>query len=123
MLRSIRSLLPPRRVAAGLAVCVLLAAGAASGARTFPQNSRQVEITAVADDAIVADGDQLHLAPGVLIFTQTNATVVRGALPSGIIARVQVDLNGDVRQIWMLADDEIIRRPWWLFWRFGQPQR
>jgi hypothetical protein len=122
MLRSIRSLLLSRRVAVGLAVCVLLAAGAASGARTFPQNSLQVKITAAADDAIVADGDVLHLGPGVLIFTQTGATVVKGALPVPVIARVQLDLNGDVRRIWLLSDDEILHWPWWQFWRSSQPQ-
>jgi hypothetical protein len=122
MRRSIRSFPSPRRVAVGLAVCAFLAAGAASGARTFPQNSRQVKITAVADDAIVADGDVLHLGPGVLIFTQTGATVVKGALPAPIIARVQLDLNGDVRRIWLLADDEILHWPWWQFWRRRQPQ-
>jgi hypothetical protein len=122
MTRSIRSLLSPRRVAIGLAVCVLLAAGVASGARTFPQNSRQVKITAVADDSIVADGDALHLGAGVLVFTQTGATVVKGALPVPVIARIQLDLNGDVRRIWLLADDEILHWPWWQFWRRSQPQ-
>lgn len=91
-------------------------------ARTFPQNSRQVKITQVGDDAIVADGRPLHLAPGVVIFTTTNTTLVRGALPSNIIARVQVDLNGDVRRIWLLNDDEILDRPWWRFWSRDQPQ-
>ena len=91
-------------------------------ARTFPQNSRQVKITQAADGVIVADGRTLHLAPGVLIFTSTNATLVRGALPTNVIARVQVDLNGDVRRIWLLADDEILVRPWWQIWKSDQPQ-
>lgn len=91
-------------------------------ARTFPQNSRQVKITQVGDDAIVADGRQFRLAPGVVIFTTTNTTLVRGALPSNSIVRVQVDLNGDVRRIWLLNDDEILERPWWRFWKSEQPQ-
>ncbi len=94
----------------------------AFAARTFPQNSRQVRIVQVADDSIVADGRTLHLAPGVVIFTTTNSTLVRGALPSDVIARVQVDLNGDVRRIWLLADDEVLVRPWWQFWKRDQPQ-
>jgi hypothetical protein len=94
----------------------------ANAAREFPQNSRQVKITAVADDAIVADGNTLHLAPGVLIFTTTGTTVVRSALTPTVIARVQLDLNGDVRRIWVLADDEILHWPWWQFWHFRQPQ-
>ena len=113
-----------RRAASTAAVAVLLFAFAAPGiaARTFPQNSRQVKITDVADDAIVADGTALHLAPGVLIYTPSNALVVKGALPTGVIARVQLDLNGDVRRIWVLADDEILVRPWWQFWKREQPQ-
>jgi hypothetical protein len=95
----------------------------AHAARTFPQNSIQVKITDVADDAIVADGKALHLAPGVLIFTPSNLTIVRSALPTDVIARVQLDLNGDVRRIWLLADDEILLRPWWQFWKRDQPQQ
>ena len=105
-----------------VAIALVASIGDAWAARTFPVNSRQVKISEATDDAIVADGRQLHLAPGVLIFTTTNATVVRGALPAGVIARVQVDLNGDVRRIWLLADDEILVRPWWQFWKSEQPQ-
>ena len=95
----------------------------AHAARSFPQNSVQVKITQVADDAIVADGKPMHLAPGVLIFTPSNATLVRGALPPNVIARVQLDLNGDVRRIWLLADDEVIDKPsWWQFWKSEQPK-
>ena len=114
----------PRSIAIrSIVVLTLIGGGTVSlAARTFPENSRQVKITQVADDAIVADGQPLHLAPGVLIFTPTNATLVRGQLPSGVIARVQVDLNGDVRRIWLLGDDEVIVRPWWQFWKSEQPQ-
>ena len=105
---------------AALALCAACASTFA--ARVFPQNSRQVKITDVADDRIVADGRVLHLAPGVLIFTTTNATLVKGSMPAPVIARVQVDLNGDVRRIWLLADDEILVWPWWYFWKSEQPQ-
>ena len=112
-----------RPLAAGLALAgALMFAVDAHAARTFPQNSRQVKITDVADDAIKADGDVLHLAPGLVIFTTTGTTVIRSALPTGVIARVQLDMNGDVRRIWLLADDEILTWPWWQFWHRGQPQ-
>ncbi len=111
-----------RSVHLAIVVIALLASASAHAARTFPQNSRQVNITAVTGDSIVADGDTLHLGPGVLIYSTTGTTIVHSALPSGVIARVQFDLNGDVRRIWLLADDEILRRPWWQFWRRGQPQ-
>lgn len=102
----------------------MVAMGADDGraARAFPQNSRQVRITAVADNAIVADGDTLHLAPGVLVYDTIGMTVVKGSVPAGVIARVQLDLNGDVRRIWLLAEDEILVRPWWQFWNRRQPQ-
>lgn len=106
---------PPLAAALALALCV--ACGLAAAARTFPQNSRQVRITDVADDAIIADGRALPLAPGVVIFTTTNATLVKGALPAPVIARVQLDPDGAVRRIWLLADDEIFVRSWWQFWR------
>lgn len=103
--------------------CALLIVEVADAARTFPQNSLQVKITQVADDGIVADGKALHLAPGVVIFTPSNTTLVRGALPSHVIARIQLDLQGDVRRIWLLADDEIIDKPsWWQIWKSEQRQ-
>ena len=122
MNRLASSSIAPTAVRLLLAFVLLATIDAASAARTFPVNSRQVRITEATDDTIVADGRTLHLAPGVLVFTTTNATVVRGALPTGVIARVQVDLNGDVRRIWLLADDEILVRPWWQFWKRDQPQ-
>ncbi len=114
-----------RRAASLLAVaivapCVFVAQ--AWAARVCPDNRRQVKITHVADDEIVADGKAFHLAPGVLIYTQTNSTLVRGALPENVIARMQLDGNGDVRRVWILDDDEILVRPWWQFWRRDQPQ-
>jgi hypothetical protein len=103
-------------------VAVAMTVTDADAARAFPVNSRQVKITAVADDAIVADGATLHLSPGVVVYTPSNATLVRSALPADVIARVQLDMNGDVRRVWLLADDEILVRPWWDFWHRGQPQ-
>jgi hypothetical protein len=100
-------------VATILALCL---ASAAHAARTFPQNSHQVRITGVADDSIIADGDALHLSPAVLIYTPTNSTIVKGELQPGIIARIQLDMNGDVRKIWILTPGEIIPRPWWKLW-------
>ncbi len=111
-----------RFTAVALLVVLSVLCGTAFAARTFPQNSRQVKISDVGDDSIVADGKPLHLAPGVLIFTTSGSTLVRSALPRGVIARVQRDLNGDVRRIWLLADDEILVRPWWQFWKRDQPQ-
>ena len=116
---------PVQRVALWCAcLCALSIVAPAHAARTFPQNSVQVKISEVADDAIVADGKSLHLAPGVLIFTTSNATLVRSALPTDVNARVQLDLNGDVRRIWLLAGDEIVDKPsWWQFWKKSeQPQ-
>src|ERR1700760_2128479 len=87
-------------------VATLLAlscAGLAHAARTFPENSHQVRITGVADDAIIADGRVLHVSPAVLIYTPTNSTIVKSALQPGIIARIQLDMNGDVRKIWILT--------------------
>jgi hypothetical protein len=99
-----------------LAAALLAAAPFAHAARTFPDNSHQVWISAVADDSIIADGDAFHLSPAVLIYTPTNSTIVKGALEPGVIARVQLDMNGDVRKIWILTRDEIIPRPWWKLW-------
>ena len=102
--------------------CALLIPLAVHAARVFPQNSVQVKITEADDATLVADGKSFHIAPGVIIYTPSNATLVRGALPTGVIARIQLDFQGDVRRVWLLADDEIIEKPWWKFWQREQPQ-
>ena len=113
-----------QRATRGLAIALLVGASLAPAfaARQFPQNSIQAKITAVGGDAIVADGKTLHLAPGVLVFTANNSTLVRSAIPVDTIVRLQIDLNGDVRRIWLLNDDEILVHPWYLFWKRDQPQ-
>ena len=100
-----------------VSLLAVLACSLALAARVFPQNSFQVKINAVADNAIVANDRALPLAPGVLVYTTINTTIVKSAMPAGVYARVQLDLNGDVRRIWLLAPDEIVYKPWWLFWR------
>ena len=47
---------------------------------------------------------------------------MRSALHADVVARIQVDLNGDVRRVWLLADDEVLVRPWWQFWKRSQPE-
>ena len=96
--------------------CACALVGNAFAARVFPQNSIQVVINAFTDDTLVANNREIHLAPGVLIFTQTNATIVKSQLPVDAYARIQIDLNGDVRRIWLLTADEIVYKPWWNFW-------
>ena len=108
-----------RCIAFAFALLIPLAVHAA---RVFPQNSVQVKITEADDATLVADGKSFHIAPGVIIYTPSNATLVRGALPTGVIARIQLDFQGDVRRVWLLADDEIIEKPWWKFWQREQPQ-
>ena len=111
-----------RRIARWAAVACVLLVASSHAARTFPQNSRQVKITQVVGDGIVADGQALHLAPGVLVYTPNSTTLVRSAIPVNAVVRVQLDLNGDVRRIWLLADDEVLVHPWYNFWKRDQPQ-
>jgi|GEM_PF-1710438 len=99
-----------------LFVAAALLSAHAFAARVFPQNTFQVKVHAVSDDTLVANKHSLHLAPGVLIFSPSNSTIVKGEMPVGVYARVQLDLNGDVRRIWLLTPDEVIYTPWWNFW-------
>lgn len=113
----------PARAALVVATVLAIAWGSiAHAARVFPENSFQARVTRVADDSIDASGRTLHLAPGVLVYTPTNTTLVKSALPSDVLVRIQLDFQGEVRRIWLLADDEVVRKPWWMFWKSEQTQ-
>ena len=105
-----------RRILAILAATpLILAPGwAAALEREFPINSRLVKIQSVNDPFLTASGKRYHMPPGLLIFNSNNTTIVRNALPTGISARIQLDLNGDLRRIWILTPEELAssaRRP------------
>ncbi len=107
-----------------LACALLLSfASFAQAARTFPQNSFQTRIHTVLGDAIEAHGKVYHLGPGVLVYSSANTTVVHSAIPTGVLVRVQLDFQGDVRRIWVLADDEIVIPSWWRFWNRDETQQ
>jgi len=53
------------------------------------------------------NGKPRRLAPGAVILDTNNRTLVQGALPSGVKVAYLLDLNGDIRRIYILTDAEL----------------
>lgn len=81
--------------------------------RVFPENSAQVSLDSVSDPYLTVDGEQVQMAQGVLIFGQTNSTMVRGSLQPGVWIRIQFDPQCMVRRIWVLNEEEVVSVPIW----------
>ncbi len=92
----------------GLLVVLLMHSAALALQREFPANSVQVKIEAINDPYIKASGKTYQMPPGMLIFSANNMTIVRGALTAGVMARIQLDLNGDLHRIWILNPEEVV---------------
>jgi hypothetical protein len=87
--------------------------------RTFPADSYQVMVDAIAPPIITIDGTTVQIAAGSLIFTGDGRTITSGNLGAGILVRVEFNSQCQLKKIWVLNGDEIIPRPWWM--RFYQP--
>lgn len=111
-----------RILLAVLALAATLLTGPAHAARVFPDNSFQARIRAIDGEYMEIRRGVLHFAPGLLIYTPNNTTLVKSALPVDVFVRIQLDGTGDVRRIWILADDEIVIPPWWRFWNREETQ-
>jgi hypothetical protein len=51
----------------------------------------------------------LHLAPGLQIRDAQNRIVMSGTVQQPVAVRYQLDMNGDVRRIWILTPAEAAR--------------
>ena len=59
-------------------------------------------------------GKRVKLAPGGVIYDQSNRTIVHNALPTGADIAYTIDLNGDIARIYVLTPFEkaqLDRRP------------
>ena len=82
--------------------------------RVMPADSYQVTIQALNLPALTIDGTTVQLAAGALIFTPENRTITNQALTVDSIVRVEFNGNCQIKKMWLLSDDEIIHRPWWV---------
>ena len=94
-----------------LALLALLVANAAAAQlRTIPSDAERGEIRHVQGSIIELNGARETLAPGARIHDEQNRVIVPSALPAGALVKFRRDVNGAVREVWILAPHELEHR-------------
>ena len=93
-----------------LTIALFLLAGAAAGQlRTIPADAERAQIRHVQENVIQLNGQLAQLAPGAQIRDASNRLIVPTALPSDVIVKYRLDDRGQVREVWILTDEEAAR--------------
>jgi hypothetical protein len=92
-----------------LAFTVLFATTAAGQLRTIPADAERAQIRHVQENVIQLNGQLAQLAPGARIRDASNRLIVPMALPSDAVVKYRLDEKGQVREIWVLTDEEAAR--------------
>ena len=86
-------------------ICLLLSWPVS--ARIFPANSHFGKVVENVPNQVTIAQTIYRTAPGLRVFAQSNALIFIRQLPVGTFVRYQVDLRGELFQIWMLTPQEI----------------
>ena len=92
-----------------LAFTVLFATTAAGQLRTIPSDAERAQIRHVQENVVELNGQQAQLAPGAQIRDASNRLIVPMALPPAAVVKYRLDEKGQVREIWVLTDEEAAR--------------
>ena len=85
-------------------------AGAAAGqVRTIPDDAERAQVRHVQENVIQLNGQLAQLAPGAQIRDTMNRLIVPMALPADAMVKYRLDEKGQVREIWILTDEEAAR--------------
>jgi hypothetical protein len=96
-----------------LSLVVLVAPSAAQMQRQFPQNALRGQIAFGQPPQIALNGESRRLAPGARIRAANNMIVLSGSLVgSQWPAHYTVDPQGEIKDVWILRDDELANQPW-----------
>ena len=99
--------------AAAFVLLVPAAAHAQSVQRPFPPNALRGAIVVVQPPEISLNGRPMRLAPGARIRDQSNMLAMSASLVGARLAvHYTIDIDGNVRDVWILTADELARRPW-----------
>lgn len=94
-----------RSVAALLAAVVALPLLA--GARPFPADIKRGRMTPGYYPDLTIDGKPRKLSPAARIFNQDNTIEMPASLRgSGMLVYYTEDANGDIKDVWILTDEE-----------------
>jgi hypothetical protein len=102
-----------RCVFAAVTAAVLTAPAAAQVQRSFPQNALRGAIVMVNPPEITLNGQSARLGPGARIRNQNNLLEMSGALAGQrLLVNYTLEINGLVKDVWILRADEAAVRPW-----------
>lgn len=92
----------------GCALGMLTPAGAWAQARmvSIPPSAVYGELQSFDFPSATIDNRTLHLAPGARIFNQQNLIILPASAPQQASVMYRLDINGDVREIWLLSAEE-----------------
>jgi hypothetical protein len=98
-------------VASVLTLCGV--ASAQQAQRNFPQNALRGELTVTQPPELLLNGAPARLAPGARIKGGGNLLVMSGAIVGQKLAvNYTLDTHGLVKDVWLLREDELARKPW-----------
>lgn len=81
--------------------------------RNFPQNALRGELTVTNPPEAVLNGKPARLAPGARIKGGDNLLVMSGAIVGQKLpVNYTIDTSGLVKDVWLLREDELARKPW-----------
>ncbi len=96
-------------------VCLVALAFAlpAQAQRVFENNALRGELVVTAPPEALLNGKPARLSPGVRIRNQQNMIQLSGSLlQQKILVNYTLDGLGQVREVWMLTEEEARRLPW-----------
>lgn len=99
-----------RSLAALMFSFVAATAAAQVSVRVIPADAQRGKLVAIEINEAKIDRKVFRMAPGARILNANNLTVTPNQTPTGVLVRYQVDGQGQIRTIWVLAPDEVQRR-------------
>ncbi|HEY0856352.1 MAG TPA: hypothetical protein VGE16_04810 [Albitalea sp.] len=100
---------------AAVAACLIApaAAQAQSQERQFPQNALRGALTLNTPSQATLNDRPVPLAPGLRIRGQNNMLQMSGALlGSKLLVNYTLDMQGAVKDVWVLTAQEAAKKPW-----------
>lgn len=98
---------------AALTAIFLVAPAAAQTQRNFPQNALRGALVISSPSDALLNGQPARLAPGLRIRGQNNMLVLSGSLLGlKLLVNYTVDIQGLVKDIWILTPEEAAKKPW-----------
>lgn len=81
--------------------------------RPFPADALRGTLVVGQPPEVAVNGRAARLAPGARIRGQDNMLVMSASIAGRSLAvHYTIDINGDVKDVWILTADELARRPW-----------